>query len=1434
METKSSTAETEVQPDTEIGLGNGLRVEWKPGAASAPVQVRPIEVDGQSGHLIRTAPGGGWVRLRLPIEAPETGVLGARILLRIDRKGATAGIKPFLAKTNLKTDSHRPFPGMLVRTVMLNCGSWHEVAGAYLHTGFTGRFRPSLVVDLPTASEITLMDVSIKQVSVPVSPEEHAALLSNDVHPLAHFAVRPAMSGPGACLARPAVYAVSVSLSPSNLSGWVLSDAAPSDLSWRELGGARRSGSVGTGEADLIFGGPRIADGLDIQFDPPLDDGAVLQLTAAGEESAPIWTGTPAGTGSGAPIEGVFDISAAQIRDGWLTVMGNVVHPIYPGMPVRLELICDDDVIAATVARAPIAERTSLDAERAFRFEFSAPIRPKQAEKLIWLRVASAPGLPRMHIALDRQDGSAKGRAPTLPVPAMPLYGSVTGQVDGFDTSVITGWAICPEEPDSQVELVLWRDGKPFSYCKTQNYRRDIQDLYGNAGFNGFEFELPPNASVMRETDFEIRPVCGIGLLSKAHLRTALPAGVVAPAVLEAPRTWTPGPAEPLALTGRISVIVLNLNGADLLDEMFASLPPEDLSGEIEWIVVDHSSTDTSREICERHAAEGADIRFLARRGNYSFSESNNYGAAQATGDILLFANNDLVFPKAFGARLRAYMRRSEIGALGVRLRDHIDDPRHQDLAIDQHLGVFLERRTTPQGWVRPYEARATEETRPTRKATRAIAATGAFMALRRADFEAVGGFDEDYSYGLEDIDLCLKVRTRLGLEVVCAGDIEIVHHRGFSRKKEKDAGLRRRRNNEIFTERWGGALRRMIKSSGLTDPSYITGSRPVFAFMVADVGDETSAGEYYTSLEMGRALQKILPCHVRYIPEPHWYDLSGIDVVVAMVNRFDISKGKNASPWLVTVNWMRQWFDRWAEDPSLHAYDYLFASSGPACEMLEAASGRPVHLLPIASSYDEFAEAEPKEDWRCDYAFTGSRFGPPREIEFQLDPTRVAGDGKVFGYNWEGTPFAELSEGPVAYSAIPRVYASTRVVLDDANIATKPWGSCNSRVFDAMASGALLLTNGELGVRELFGDLVPTFHDADSLTEQLDRWLSDEPARAARAAQMQDVIRTHHTYDVRARELVSRLTADAPVRIAIKCAAHYREREQWGDYHYAQSLAAALRRQGYVARVDCRESWYSGVSESDDAVIVLRGLLDYNPKRHQTNLLWLISHPNAVSIAELDQFDHVFVASQFHAETLAQLVPGKIDFMPQCTDTSRFYFDPDEINSCPDRNLYVANSRGVFRTPVRWAIQGELDLDIYGVGWQPFITDERHKGEVISNRVLGGFYASSRLVICDHWDDMRALGYVSNRVFDVLGAGGRLVVDSVRGLEDLVPLEYIEIFNNFEEFSAILRGPNHVDLDQRREIADWVARNHSFDARAAVLAEKIRQVMDLERDQAA
>lgn len=1115
-------------------------------------------------------------------------------------------------------------------------------------------------------------------------------------------------------------------------------------------------------------------------------------------------------------------VTTARFANFQLFLRGWVLDQNRPGLPLRLDCEIGSQPSGTLLARwNPKPEETNISPAGAMYFETTLEVFERDMAAQVTLRVSgtdvqlsfpinSRPPRPAEPVKTQKI-------APVLQKRTCAAGDTVIGSVDTANARAVTGWALCQGLTDTETpDLILRVDGQPYAQTRCTGQRHDVQKLHGGDGHSGYFFEISPNLLTAGSVSVTVEPAIGQPDIQNNDRLIELP-GVHVPAVTQArPRRMVPRASLPRGR--KISIIILNRNGAGILRDMLRSA---EAVGELlayEWLVIDHLSEDASERVCDEARDRGCDIRFINRKGNFSFSESNNFGARLATGDILLFANNDLIFREPVADRILEGLRDDRIGLIGAKLFDHVDTAAWQDRLPIQHLGVFM-KPTVENGWLRPYESRLTSEM-PYLPGALVVqpAVTGAFFAMRRADFEAVGGFDEGYSYGLEDVDLCFKVKAQLGTEIVCDHGLGVIHHRGFSRGKDTSAEIRRRRNNHLFNQNWGNWLRRNIRRDVLTRPGYWTGARPVIGFIVTDAGSNTSAGDYYTALELGRAMQAIAPVHLRFLTEKHWQDLAGIDILIVMVNRFDMTRAKSVNPYLVSVNWTRQWFDRWAADPTIHAYDHVWASSQRAADYLSDHIGRTVDVVPIASNHKVFAAGTARKEYECDWCFTGSYFNLARDIQFQLDPKEIRGKGIVFGHHWQGTPFEAISAGPVPYSELPDVYASTRIVIDDANIATKPWGSCNSRVFDALAAGCLLITNGDLGVRELFGDLVPTFHDRASLTRTLNYWLEHEDERRARVSELQRRVARDHSYEVRARKVAGLLRdRPAPMRIAIKCAAPLAQRKQWGDFHFAESLAAALRRIGAVVRVDCREHWHDGVADTDDAVIVLRGLVSCNLRPHQKNILWLISHPDEIPLSELQEYDQIFVASAPHARILAEQCSAPIGFLPQCTDAERFRFIPELVNSRSERALFVGNSRGYFRESIRWSVEQRLDIDIYGGGWEPFITDSRLKGTVVPNRVLGELYASSRLVLCDHWADMREKGYVSNRVFDVLAVGGRLVVDEVEGIADLIPSGY-EVFHNGQELADIVNRPAEIDMEQRARLAEWVREHHSFDARARVL----------------
>lgn len=159
------------------------------------------------------------------------------------------------------------------------------------------------------------------------------------------------------------------------------------------------------------------------------------------------------------------------------------------------------------------------------------------------------------------------------------------------------------------------------------------------------------------------------------------------------------------------------------------------MAGTYTLVVVDNGSED------EMRAFEDADV-VIHNPVNLGFARACNQGAAAVPdAKSLVFLNNDTeVAPKWLSA-LRKSLGMPKAGIAGSFL--------HYPGGATQHAGIdFIQQP--------PIAAVNIQELRPPGYVP---AVTGACMAVRREVFDALGGFDEGYWNGYEDVDLCLRAQ---------------------------------------------------------------------------------------------------------------------------------------------------------------------------------------------------------------------------------------------------------------------------------------------------------------------------------------------------------------------------------------------------------------------------------------------------------------------------------------------------------------------------------------------------------------------------------------------------------------------------------------------------------------------------------------------------
>lgn len=220
-----------------------------------------------------------------------------------------------------------------------------------------------------------------------------------------------------------------------------------------------------------------------------------------------------------------------------------------------------------------------------------------------------------------------------------------------------------------------------------------------------------------------------------------------------------------------LSVVVVSHEAADDIVGCLASVldAPDAVSREI--IVVDNASTDGTADLVEQRFPSVRLVRKTARDG---FSTNCNIGATAAGGRHLLLLNPDAkVRPGALDALVEHLDDHPSVGAAGPVMV--YPDGRPQASARRFPAPVQGLVRRTPLRWAFPAIADAHLLPPVPSDARRDVDwLLGGALALRRAAFDSIAGFDEGYRLYCEDIDLCRRLHDRgWRVQQVAAGVVE-------------------------------------------------------------------------------------------------------------------------------------------------------------------------------------------------------------------------------------------------------------------------------------------------------------------------------------------------------------------------------------------------------------------------------------------------------------------------------------------------------------------------------------------------------------------------------------------------------------------------------------------------------------------------------------
>ena len=236
-----------------------------------------------------------------------------------------------------------------------------------------------------------------------------------------------------------------------------------------------------------------------------------------------------------------------------------------------------------------------------------------------------------------------------------------------------------------------------------------------------------------------------------------------------------------------VSVCIVNWNCRDYLQACLQSLRETALEMSLEVVVVDNGSSDGAADMVAELFPE---VVLIRNAENAGFARGNNQAAGLARGRYLFFLNNDTIVPYGTLRGLRDYAQaHPEAGIIGPQLRDEQGRPQ-LSYRLRPTLKALLHRITWLR-WLglfrrvyRHYRGRNNDVGREPKPVEILM---GAALFMPRTVFRACGAWDEEFTFGGEDIDLCARVGRRYrviyhpGLEIVHFNRTSSRQHIGFS-----------------------------------------------------------------------------------------------------------------------------------------------------------------------------------------------------------------------------------------------------------------------------------------------------------------------------------------------------------------------------------------------------------------------------------------------------------------------------------------------------------------------------------------------------------------------------------------------------------------------------------------------------------------------------
>ncbi len=256
-----------------------------------------------------------------------------------------------------------------------------------------------------------------------------------------------------------------------------------------------------------------------------------------------------------------------------------------------------------------------------------------------------------------------------------------------------------------------------------------------------------------------------------------------------------PGASQSFELRGPLVSIVIPLyNQVAYTQKCITALFRNTIYALFEIILVNNASTDGTTELINTLAERYSMIKVIHNQTNLGFARACNQGAQAASGAFVVFLNNDTEVKPFWLVKMFEIMYNDpQVGAVGAKLL-------YPDGTV-QHAGVLITRDEKNGNLLAPwhiYLGRKGDDPQ-VNMPYYYQALTGACLMVRKNEFLELGGFDEQYINGYEDVDFCFKLGQK-GKKLVYQPFAEVVH---YESKSGPERFAHMEANKKILHQKW-------------------------------------------------------------------------------------------------------------------------------------------------------------------------------------------------------------------------------------------------------------------------------------------------------------------------------------------------------------------------------------------------------------------------------------------------------------------------------------------------------------------------------------------------------------------------------------------------------------------------------------------------------